>query len=169
MFTNWDKYFFDICQAISLKSPCLSRQIGAILVRDKSIVSTGYNGPPRGYPHCNTYIEEELTDLQKASGLEPKHILKCPRQIQGFKSGEGLHLCPAAHAETNCITNAARLGVSTIDTTLYMNTLIPCKECAKLIVNAGISEIVILNLRSYDQLSTSIFTYSKIKLRCFDI
>lgn len=125
---EWDLYFRQVCDAVAKKSPCLSRQIGAILVRDKSIVATGYNGPPRGVPHCDP---------------------ECPRKAQGFKSGEGLHLCPATHAEVNCVVNAARLGVSTLGTTLYMNCLMPCVECLKVLINAGVREIVIDDITPY--------------------
>ena len=118
----WDLYFRQICDAIASKSPCYSRQIGAILVHDKSIVSTGYNGPPRGVPHC-----EEV----------------CPRKAVGYPSGEGMHLCAATHAEANCVINAARIGSSTLGTTLYMNCIMPCIECLKLLINAGVEEIVV--------------------------
>lgn len=141
---RWDTYFYNICKSVSAKSSCLSRQIGAILVRDKSIVSTGFNGPARGYPHCQG---------------------KCRRKEMGFKSGEGLVNCPAAHAEANCIANAARLGVSTLDTTLYMNCIIPCKVCMTSIVNAGIKEVVIESIEDYHEMSRAIATNSKVKIR----
>jgi len=127
---SWDLYFRTICDTVASKSPCLSRQIGAILVRDKSIVSTGYNGPPRGVDHC-------ADQIPFGEGLQ------CPRHAAGYASGEGLHLCPATHAEMNCIVNAARLGVSTLGTTLYMNCIIPCMECLKVLINAGVEEIVV--------------------------
>jgi dCMP deaminase len=146
MESKWDKYFFEICVAVASKSPCLSRKIGAILVRDHSIVSTGYNGPARHYPHCET---------------------KCPRKILKFKSGEGLHLCPAAHAEGNCVANAARNGVSTIGTTLYMNCIIPCKDCAILLVNAGVSEVVVVSSDLYHSMSSLILEKGNVKVRTF--
>lgn len=136
---RWDDYFQTICNAVASKSPCLSRQIGAILVRDSSIVSTGYNGPARGYPHCKGYS---------------KTI--CPRKLKGYKSGEGLHECPAAHAEGNTVANAARNGVCTIDTTLYMNSMIPCKDCAIILVNAGIREVVVDDVTPYHEMSLDI-------------
>lgn len=146
---RWDSYFHEICEAVSSKSPCHSRQIGAILVRDKSIISTGYNGPARGYPHC----------------MGPK----CPRRRAGYKSGEGLLECPAAHAEANCIANAARNGVVTVGTTLYLNTIIPCKDCSIILVNAGIIEVVCSSLLHYHAMSWDVLTHSNIKLRRFDI
>jgi dCMP deaminase len=148
---NWDQYFLSVCDAISSKSPCLSRQIGAILVRDKSIVSTGYNGPARGYPHCSTKGNT------------------CPRKALGYTSGEGLVHCPAAHAEANCIANAARIGASTIGTTLYMNCIIPCKDCMIILVNAGIVEVVVEELTPYHKMSVEIAHYGNIKLRRFMI
>jgi dCMP deaminase len=143
---RWDKYFHDICIAISTKSPCLSRQIGAILVRNDSIVSTGFNGPPRGFPHC-------------------KDI--CPRKAKGYKSGEGLVECPATHAEANCIANAARIGACTVGTTLYMNCIIPCKDCMSILINAGIDEIVVDDLIPYHELSLKMAQAANIKLRRF--
>ena len=156
---HWDTYFHKVCKAISSKSPCLSRQIGAILVRDKSIVSTGYNGPARGYPHCEGVEGENWND---------GHSYKiCPRHTKGYKSGEGLHLCPAAHAEANCIANAARIGASTINTTLYMNCILPCKDCAIILVNSGIVEVVVDNPKPYHEMSIGIFKQGKIKTREF--
>lgn len=146
--SKWDKYFLNICNAVSSKSPCHSRNIGAIIVRDHSIVSTGYNGPARGYPHCTP---------------------ECPRRAKKYKSGEGLHECPAAHAETNAIVNAARLGVSVRGCILYLNTVIPCKDCAVLIVNAGIVQVVSVELTPYHEMSLDIFRYGKVKLRRFEV
>ena len=146
-YDRWDLYFHGICKAVSSKSPCLSRKIGAILVRDKSIVSTGYNGPPRGYPHC--------------------HGTTCPRKLKGYSSGEGLVECPAAHAEANCIANAARIGASTVGSTLYMNCIVPCKDCAILLVNAAIVEVVIEDVVYYHPMSKEIFEKANINVRRF--
>ena len=167
---RWDNYFHSICVAVASKSPCLSRQIGAILVRDKSIVSTGYNGPARGYLHCSGIpmlnaepkISPELTQR-----CETDYV--CPRRAKGYASGEGLHLCPAAHAEGNCIANAARNGVVTVGTTLYMNCIIPCKDCSILLVNAGIKEIVIDDATPYHEMSIEILKKGNIKIREFNL
>ena len=145
--SQWDNYFHGLCIAVASKSNCLSRQIGAVIVKDHSIVSTGYNGPPRGYPHCD-------------GG-------KCPRQLKGYKSGEGLHECTAAHAEANAIVNAARNGVSTLGCTLYLNTMVPCKDCMILIINAGIIEIVCEELKLYHEMSARLLAYTDIKVRTF--
>jgi dCMP deaminase len=148
---KWDQYFLSLCDAISFKSPCMSRKIGAILVRDKSIVSTGYNGPARDYPHCST-----ISDI-------------CPRHALGYSSGEGLVNCPAAHAEANCIANAARIGASTVGTTLYMNCILPCKDCMIILVNAGIVEVVVEELIPYHKMSLDIARFGKVKLRSFEL
>ena len=146
---QWDRYFYTICDAVSSNSKCHSRHIGAILVRDKSIVSTGYNGPPRDIAHCDS---------------------QCPRRQAGHGSGEGLHLCPAIHAEVNCVVNAARQGVITLGTILYMNCIIPCNECLKVLINAGVVEVVIRSNKVYSaesELTTRLIEESGIKVREF--
>ena len=144
---NWDKYYLGICKAVAANCKCHSRQIGAILVKDKSIISTGFNGPPRGIKHCNP----------------------CPRKAQGFLSGEGLHLCPAVHTEVNCIAQAARNGVNTSDSTIYMTCGIPCKACLGVIINAGVKVIVCTSLDYYDELSKSIVSQAEILIRLYDV
>ena len=148
---RWDDYFHKICVAVASKSPCLSRQIGAVIVRDNSVVSTGFNGPARGYRHCE--------------GIEP-HCL-CPRHAAGFNSGEALDICPAGQAEVNAISNAARLGVSVKDCTLYMNCIIPYKDCAIQVVNSGIVEVVVDELEYYHDMSKKIFQSGNVKVRRF--
>ena len=144
----WDQYFYTICIAVASKSPCLSRHIGAILVRDHSIVSTGFNGPSRGIPHCTSV---------------------CPRKFLGYASGTHLELCPAQHAEENAISNAARLGISTIGTTLYMNCIVPCKNCFGTLINAGIVEIVVDDVKVYDKHTQYLIDNSNIKIRRFEL
>lgn len=145
---GWDEYFFSICDEVAKRSACLSRQIGAVLVKDKSIICTGYNGPPRKYPHCGGNA--------------------CPRTMLGFKTGEGIHLCPAAHAERNCISNAARHGICCKDSTIYLNSILPCKECMIEIVNSGIIEVVVRKWVPYDQLSIDIAEKCGIKIRTME-
>ena len=125
---KWDMYFMRIAKEVAQNSKCLSRSIGAVIVRDKSIISTGYNGPPRGAPEC----------WKRNEGYERR----CPRQVLGYKSGEGLHLCVAGHAEHNAIVNAARLGIGTKGTTMVCYCGVPCKDCMISIINAGIIEVV---------------------------
>ena len=150
---NWHNYFMEICDSIALNSKCMSRQIGSLIVIDKSIVSTGYNGPPRGVRHCNERYGYAFSDNTE-----------CPRRLAGFKSGEGLHLCPAAHAEVNCISNAARLGVSVKGGTLYLNNIIPCKNCASQIINAGIVEVVCRDFESYDDLGLMLLSEAGVSV-----
>jgi len=172
---RWDTYFHSICIAVASKSPCLSRKIGAILVRDKSIVATGYNGPPRGVPHCghdrNMKDEVLSAELNKGKYTYASNHLRtsCPRKLLGYKSGTGLEWCPAQHAESNCISNAARLGVSTLGTTLYMNCVIPCKDCYGKLINAGIVEIVVNDARVYDEHTQYLIDNSTIKIRRFKL
>ena len=170
---RWDAYFLDICCSVSSKSPCLSRKIGAILVRDKSIISTGYNGPPRGIPHCGHdrfMADKILNRLSQESNIDPKEFLNvCPRRVLGYESGTHMELCPAQHAEENCVSNAARLGVSTIGATLYMNSVIPCQKCFGTLINAGIVEIVVSKAKVYDEYTKFYLTNSNILIREFKV
>ena len=160
---SWDDYFITICKAVASKSHCLSRQIGSVIVRDNSIVSTGYNGPARGYPHCEA-VRSEIPDITVTE--ECIHIeMVCPRHAKGYKSGKGLDECPAGHAESNAIANAARLGVNIAGTTLYLNCLIPCKDCMILIVNAGISTVVPETCEPYHKMSLAIAKFGNVSIR----
>ena len=150
---RWDTYYYSICKSVASKSSCLSRQIGSILVKDKIIVATGFNGPPRGYPHCN------------ASTPDEDKI--CPRKMLGYKSGEGLLHCPATHAEANCIASAARIGAPVTDCTLYLNCIIPCKDCMSLIINAGIVEVVCEKAEPYHYMSLDMAKHANLKIREF--
>jgi len=111
-----------IATVVATRSPCLRRQIGAIIVRDKHIISTGYNGPPSGFAHC-------------------ADIGGCMRAMAGIKSGTQHDVCRAVHAEQNAIIQAAIHGVSTMGATLYC-TNSPCRICAAMIVNAGIKRYI---------------------------
>ena len=167
---TWDQYFYDVCVAVSKNTKCLSRKVGAILVRDKSIVSTGYNGPPRGIPHCSEryLIDEVLREELRKRGLDPDNIDRsiCPRRHLGFKSGEGLDFDVAGHAEENCVTNAARHGIETRGTTMFMS-FIPCFRCFASIINAGIVEVVCAQLETYDYLTAYLMEHSTVKLRIY--
>ena len=94
---------------------------------------------------------------------------ECPRKILGYDSGTHMELCPAQHAEANCISNAARLGVSTVDTILYMNCIIPCKNCYGALINAGIVEIVVDDAKPYDKHTQFQIDNSNIKIREFKL
>jgi len=156
---RWDNYFLGITDAVATKSSCLSRKLGAILVRNKKIISTGYNGPPSGIPHCDTVKRREYL-LQRYKDDYPKYMLNglfipesvgvCPRQVMGFASGTKLSWCPAVHAEANCVASAAQMGHSTKGCTLYMNNdITPCKDCIGLLINAGIEEVVMKGDKEY--------------------
>ena len=175
MLTNpkWDPYFHEVCVAVSCKSPCISRKIGAILVRDNSIISTGYNGPPRGVPHCgyDRLIKDHLLQKhvpQSTSDENMRYVENtCPRRVMQIASGEGMQWCPAQHAEENAISNAARNGVSTIGCSLYMNCITPCKNCYGTLINAGITEIVIDEVTHYDKYTQFLIENSDLVIRAF--
>jgi len=172
---TWDQYYFDICGVISKNSKCLSRKIGAIIVSDKSIISTGYNGPARGIPSCSERyklnVDNNLRGLLIDKNINPddesNHGM-CPRYTLGFKSGEGLELCNSSHSERNCVLNAARHGICTKDSILYLNVNIPCKDCLTELINAGISEIVCTDISFYDKMSKYLIENSNLKIRVFD-
>lgn len=165
---EWDLYFYNICKIVASKSQCLSRKIGAILVKDKSIVATGYNGPPRGVPHCG----RDRFEKDKRFAYIPKDSAKsfynsCPRRAMGYTSGKGLELCTATHAEVNCIVNSARLGVSVLNTTMYMNCVVSCQECAKVLINSGVVELVVESDDHYDSGAKFLIENSHLKVRTF--
>ncbi len=118
---GWDEYFMNIAKVVSLRSNCLKRKVAAVIVRDKRIISTGYNGTPRGVTNCNE------------GG--------CPRCNSFAKSGSGLEDCYCSHAEENSITQAAYHGVNIKSSTLY-TTFSPCLMCTKMIINSGIAEVI---------------------------
>ena len=118
---HWHDYFLDMAEQVSTRSTCLRRKVGCVLVRDKRVVATGYNGAPSGAPHCD------------ATG--------CLRQQMGIPSGQRLDICRASHAEANAISQCARHGVSTDGATAYV-TVTPCSACAKLLVQAGVKCVV---------------------------
>ena len=119
---DWDDYFLDIVELVAKRATCVRRRVGATLVRDRRILSTGYNGAPSGLRHC----------------LE----IGCLRELQHIPSGERHELCRGLHAEQNAIIQAALHGVSVKGSTLYC-TNHPCIICAKMIINAGIVRIVV--------------------------
>ena len=118
---SWEEYFMDITHLVAKRSTCLRRQVGALLVKDKKILATGYNGAPSRLEHC----------------LD----IGCLRQKQGIPSGERHELCRGLHAEQNAIIQAAYHGVEIRGATLYC-TNHPCIICSKMIINAGIQRIV---------------------------
>jgi len=119
---TWDEYFMGIADLVSRRSTCLRRRVGAVLVKDKRILATGYNGAPSKIPHCS--------------------VTGCIREKLKIPSGERHELCRGLHAEQNAFLQAALHGTSLKDSALYSTTQ-PCIICAKMIINAGIKEIVI--------------------------
>ena len=167
-------YYMAICNETSKISKCLSRKIGVIVITpDGTILGSGYNGPPRSIPHCDS--EERLEWI--VSQLKVSHpgdirsfILengwgtKCPRYIMKYKSGEGLHICPAGHAERNCLVNCAREGVRIKGCWLVMNCPLPCQECAKSIINAGITKIICKTGPDYDEGSRWLLNKANVEI-----
>ena len=131
--------------------------------------------PPRGVPHCgvryetdNALIKELWSLIEYTPELREYWSKKCPRQILGYKSGEGLEWCIAGHAERNAIINAARHGISVKDTTMYMTCEIPCTPCLIEIINAGITEIVVTKANYYDKMGEWLVNSSGLKLRTYE-
>lgn len=155
---DWDKYYYNICLDVMDNSKCFSRQIGAILVKDKCIISTGFNGPPRGAPRC---------DLRQEIPEEYRKLGTCPRTLMGFKSGQGLDWCTAAHGEENAILMCARMGIEAKEATMYMSCGIPCKNCMIKIINVGIKEIVVTSMDLYDETSGHLLKGSPVKARLY--
>ena len=173
--SKWDEWYFELCETVAKKSQCLSRHIGAIMVRDKAVISQGYNGPPRGVPHCGIrhQIDKDLMEEYKKIHDEEfieniMEVTTCPRYILGYKSGEGLDLCVAGHAERNVLINAARFGIATKGAKLFMNCGIPCTPCLVEIINAGIEEIIITKETYYDRSAEYVLKNSPLNFRIFE-
>ena len=118
---GWDEYFMEITHLVAKRSTCLRRQVGAVLVKDKNILATGYNGAPSGVAHC----------------LD----VGCLRERLEIPSGQRHELCRGLHAEQNAIIQAAKHGTNINGATLYSTTM-PCIICSKMIINAGIGRVV---------------------------
>lgn len=166
--SSWDEYYYNICRQLARNSKCFSRKVGSLIVIDKTIVSTGYNGPPRGVPVCDKRWEYDkgLAALRPA-GVDVAG--KCPRHVLRFRSGEGLEWCPAGHGERNSIVQAAREGMKVKGGTMYMSCGIPCSPCLVEIINAGITEIVTIKLDDYYDVSAKyLLDTSGLKVRLYD-
>jgi dCMP deaminase len=120
---SWDDYFLKIAGDVAERATCLRRHVGAVLVRDKRILATGYNGAPRNVAHC----------------LEAG----CLREEMNVPSGQRHELCRGVHAEMNALLQCAFHGVESGGSTLY-STSVPCSLCSKMIVNAGVKRVVYL-------------------------
>lgn len=118
---SWEEYFMGITKLVATRSTCCRRHVGAILVKDRHILATGYNGVPSGLPHCD--------------------VVGCLREKMGVPSGERHELCRGLHAEQNAIIQAAVYGIRIKGATLY-STHMPCVLCAKMLINSRIKNIV---------------------------
>lgn len=140
---TWDEYFLDIAGLVAKRSTCLRRGVGAVLVKDRRILATGYNGAPSKIEHCST--------------------AGCVREKLKIPSGERHELCRGLHAEQNAFLQAALHGTSLKDAILYSTTQ-PCIICAKMVINAGIKEVVIKG--DYpDNMAKSFLRQAKVKVR----
>lgn len=140
---SWDEYFLEVANLVSKRATCLRRRVGAVLVKGKRILATGYNGAPSGLIHCLD------------SG--------CLREKLKIPSGERHELCRGLHAEQNVLIQAALYGISVKASTLYATNQ-PCIICAKMLINAGIKEIVVAS--GYpDKLALDFLKEAKIKVR----
>ncbi len=119
---NWDRYFLDLCEAVSKRATCDRGRSGCVIVKDKRIMTTGYVGAPSGLPHC----DEAGHDMRKVLDDNSNVTQHCVRTL---------------HAEQNAIIQAARFGIPLEDATLYCK-MTPCRTCAMMIINAGIKRVV---------------------------
>lgn len=143
---SFDETFMDICRSMARRTTCPRRAVGAVIAKENHILTTGYNGAPKGFPHP---IE-----------------VGCVREELGIPSGQYSDVCPCLHAEQNAIVQAALFGVSVRDGTLYCTTQ-PCMSCARMVVNAGIRKIVFEH--SYaDPLSIGLLTTAGVELHQWD-
>jgi len=139
---SWETYFMDICILVATRSTCFRRSVGAIIVKDKRILATGYNGAPSGVPHCTE--------------------IGCLREKLNIPSGERHELCRGVHAEQNAIIQAALHGVSIKGAALFCTNL-PCSICTKMIINAGIKKVYYLDGYS-DKFSGKMLTEAGVEI-----
>ncbi|MDO5563100.1 MAG: cytidine/deoxycytidylate deaminase family protein [Synergistaceae bacterium] len=139
---DWDTYFLLIAKVVATRSTCLRRKVGAVLVRDKQILSTGYNGAPKNVSHCDE--------------------VGCLREKMGIPSGERHEFCRGSHAEINAIAQAAAAGVATQGCWVYC-THEPCVYCTKALINAGCERIAYIYPYP-DDLARSIIKESGVEI-----
>lgn len=138
-----DTYFMKMAELVATRSTCLRRQVGAVVVKEKRVLTTGYNGAPKGLRHCGE--------------------VGCVREQNQVESGTRHELCRGVHAEQNAVIQAAYFGISIKDATMY-TTNFPCVLCAKILVNAGIREVVYKD-EYVDDLSKDILNESRVVVR----
>jgi dCMP deaminase len=144
---TWDEYFIKIAKLVASRSSCSSRQVGALIVKDKMIVSTGYNGTPRRIRNCDEGGCKRCED--KKSGK--------------IRAGERLDECVCVHAEENALLQAAYHGVPLKGAVLY-TSLCPCRYCAKHIINAGIEKVYYSENYTLDPISKELFEEAGVEL-----
>lgn len=142
---TWDEYFMEVASVVAKRATCLRRSVGAVVVKDKRILATGYNGAPSGLAHCA--------------------VVGCLRDKLGIPSGQRVEICRGLHAEQNALIQAAKYGIPLEGSTIYV-TLEPCVTCAKMLVNAGIQRIV-YEEQYVDQLSRDILGEAKVQVERF--
>ncbi len=140
---GWDEYFLEIAKLVSKRSTCLRRKVGALVVKDRRILATGYNGTPSGIKHC----------------LETG----CMRDKLKIPSGERHELCRGLHAEQNVLLQASLHGVSLKGSTIYVTNQ-PCIICTKMIINAGIKEVVMSD-HYPDRMALEFLKEARIRVR----
>ena len=143
---DWDHYFMEIARVVSKRSTCLRRSVGAVIVKNRQIVATGYNGTPSGLEHCA--------------------VTGCLREQLKVPSGKMHELCRGIHAEQNAVVQAAFHGVSVNGGTLYC-THQPCVVCTKILINAGIKRIVFV-IPYPDKLAEEMLKASKMEITILD-
>ena len=141
---GWDDYFMKIAHVASLRSNCIKRKVAAVVVRDRRVISTGYNGTPRGTKNC----------------FEGG----CPRCNSNAASGTKLDECLCSHGEENALIQAAYHGVPVKDATLY-TTFAPCLTCTKMIINSGIREVVYNMEYPLNDVSFSLLREAEVECR----
>ncbi|NWF97065.1 MAG: cytidine deaminase [Candidatus Thorarchaeota archaeon] len=142
-----DVYFSEIADLVSSRSTCLRNQVGAVIVKESQILSTGYNGAPKGLRHCDE--------------------TGCLREELGVRPGERHELCRGLHAEQNAIIQAAYHGVSVRGAILYCTTR-PCSICTKMLINAGIVEIVYIE-EYEDPLASQLLIEAGVPIRKVEV
>jgi dCMP deaminase len=139
----WDNYFMRVAFLVAERSTCLRRRVGAVIVKDKRILTTGYNGAPRGLKHCAE--------------------VGCLREKLNIPSGQRQEICRGMHAEQNAIIQAAIFGVS-IDGSAIYTTNFPCITCTKMIINSGIKKIIYAD-EYPDELSKELLAESSVEVQ----
>ena len=140
---GWDQYFLGIASLVAKRSTCLRRKVGALVVKDRRILATGYNGTPSGIKHCAD--------------------VGCLRERLKIPSGERHELCRGLHAEQNVLLQASLHGVSLKGSSMYVTNQ-PCIICAKMIINAGIKEVIVAD-HYPDRMALAFLKEAKIKVR----